>query len=270
MVKKTVTDKKRKANKQNSGKSTGPRTDRGKLNSRFNAVQSGLFAGEIVIPDCDGENASRNFSELLEDLQREFEPVGRFENMLVEKVAEGFWRLRRATRAEYGATRIEGFWDKSHELPKDSLIDKLNRSVDVERVCLQALNNAREEIRRTGSLGTENYKKIRPLVEDQHRDPASNTNTDTTSDPVIDDDFVQRIEKKLALLQFTVLQVDSRVANRMADSLKQASLPPAEELEKISRCRMRTEKEIDWALQTLLSLRKNLNRKNLNRKKQRG
>jgi hypothetical protein len=123
------------------------------------------------------------------------------------------------------------------------------------------LNEAREEIRRTGTLSAESYKKIRLLVEDQPCDPPNDKNSDTTSEPVIDDDFVERIKKKIGLLQFAVLQVDSRVATRMADSLKQGGLPPAEEIEKISRCRMRTEKEIDWALETLFFLRKNRSHK---------
>ena len=153
--------------------------------------------------------------------------------MLVEKIAECLWRLRRTTRAESGATRVQGFWDKSHELPAGSFIDRLNRSVDFERLCLQAFNEAREEIRRTGKLSAESYKKIRLLVEDQPSDPPSDKNSDTTSEPVIDkssdttsepvidDDFVERIEKKIGLLQFTVLQVDSRVATRMEDCVKQ-------------------------------------------------
>jgi len=261
VIKRTVTKKKLAANQRNSKRSTGPRTEWGKSNSRFNAVKCGLFADEVVIPDCDGENASQNFSELLLDLQHEFEPLGRFENVLVETIAECFWRLRRTTRAENGSTRVEGFWDKSYEFPKGSFIDQLNRSVDLERLCLPALNEAREEIRRTGKLSARSYKKIRLLVEDHPSDPPNDKNPDTTSEPVIDDDFVERIEEKIELLQLTVLQVDSRVATRLEDCVKQGSLPPADEIEKIYRCRMRTEKEIDWALGKLFFLQKNRSHK---------
>lgn len=281
MIKRTVTAKKLAANQGNSKRSTGPRTERGKSASRFNAVKCGLFADEVVIPDCDGEDARQNFSELLLDLQHEFEPVGRFENMLVEKIAECFWRLRRTTRAESGATRVQGFWDKSFKLPEGSFIDRLNRSVDFERFCLSALNGAREEIGRTGKLSAESYKKIRLLVEDPPSDPPSDKNSDltpepvidknpdvtsepvvdrnsdTAPEPVIDDEFVERIEKKIELFQFTVLQVDSRVATRLEDCVKQGSLPLADEIEKIYRCRMRTEKELDWALGKLFFLQKN-------------
>jgi hypothetical protein len=256
MIKKTVTPRKVAANRNNAKRSTGPRTEWGKFNSRFNAVKDGLFAVEVVVPDCDGDDARRKFSELLQNLQQEFEPVGAFQTALVEKIAEGLWRLRRATRAEYGATRVGGLWDRSHDPPEGSFIDKLNRSVDLERLCIKALTEAREEIRRTGKLSKESYQKIRLLVEDQHCDRGDNTNTETTSEPVIDDDFVQRVEKKTESLRSAVQQVDLRVAERLTDCIKQGALPPTEDSEKISRCRMRTEKEIDWALRTLFRLQK--------------
>ena len=64
MIKKTVTPRKVAANQSNANGSTGPRTEWGKFNSRFNAVKDGLFAMEVVIPDCDGDDARRKFSEL--------------------------------------------------------------------------------------------------------------------------------------------------------------------------------------------------------------
>ncbi len=256
LVKKTVTAKQVAANQRNSHDSTGPRTEWGRFNSKFNAVKSGLFADEVVIPSCDGEDAGKNFSTLLEDLRRDLEPAGRLQNELVEKAAEGFWRLRRAARAEYGATRVGGLWDRSCDLPDGAFIDKLNRSVDLERVCLKALTDAGEEIQRTGKLTRDTFHKIRLLIQDQQSDRSDSTNTAAPSEPVIDDDFRQRLDKKTESLRFAVLQVDLRVAERMSDFLKQGALPSAEDCEKISRYRIRTEKEIDWALRTLFLLQK--------------
>jgi hypothetical protein len=253
-VKKTVTARTVAANQRNARRSTGPRTEWGKFNSRFNAVKDGLLAVEVVIPECDGDDARRKFSELLQGLQQEFEPAGAFETALLEKIAEGLWRLRRATRAESGATRVGGFWDKSHDLPEGSFIDTLNRSVDRARLCVKTLTEAREEIRRTKKLSRESYQQIRVLVEDEHCGQGDNADTERTSEPVIDDDFIQRLDKKTASLRSAILQVNLRIADRMADSLKQSSLPSAEDCEKISRYRIRTEQEIDWALRTLFLL----------------
>src|SRR3954453_20274046 len=97
---KAVTTKKVEANRKNASRSTGPQTNRGKRIARFNAVTLGLFAKHVVIPICDGHGSEKEFRRLLEDLQREFQPMGPFEEWLVVKIAEGMWRLRRATRSE--------------------------------------------------------------------------------------------------------------------------------------------------------------------------
>ncbi len=57
---KTVTEKTLTANRLNAERSTGPRTDRGKNTSKFNAVRTGLFAKHVIIPLCDGEGVKNN------------------------------------------------------------------------------------------------------------------------------------------------------------------------------------------------------------------
>src|SRR4051794_6260717 len=44
--KKTMTEKQRAANRANSMRSTGPKTDQGKLNIRFNALVGGLTSSQ--------------------------------------------------------------------------------------------------------------------------------------------------------------------------------------------------------------------------------
>jgi hypothetical protein len=92
---KAVTEKKIEANRNNSKRSTGPRTERGRRSSRFNAVTLGIFAKHVVIAGCDGDNSEKEFGSLLDDLHEEFQPVGTFEEWLVLKIAECIWRLRR-------------------------------------------------------------------------------------------------------------------------------------------------------------------------------
>lgn len=75
-ITKTVTEKKLVANRQNAQQSTGPRTDIGKSNARFNAVTLGLFAKHVVVPMCDGDGSKVEFRRLVADLQQEFQPVG--------------------------------------------------------------------------------------------------------------------------------------------------------------------------------------------------
>jgi len=112
-LQRTVTTAKIEANRMNSKRSTGPRTEGGKRNSRFNALTLGLFAKHVVIPICDGYKAEKDFQLLLDGLHQEFEPVGFYEEWLVAKVAESMWRLRRATRCESGSVREAAApWEK--------------------------------------------------------------------------------------------------------------------------------------------------------------
>ena len=89
-----MTKAKLDANRQNSKRSTGPRTERGKRIARFNAVTLGLFAKHIVIPICDGYRSEKEVQSLLDGLHQEFQPAGIFEEWLVVKIAECMWRLR--------------------------------------------------------------------------------------------------------------------------------------------------------------------------------
>ncbi|HEY6371215.1 MAG TPA: hypothetical protein VIX37_11600 [Candidatus Sulfotelmatobacter sp.] len=54
---KAVTKNKLEANRKNSKRSTGPRSQRGKNIAKFNAVTLGLCAKHVVIEICDGDGA---------------------------------------------------------------------------------------------------------------------------------------------------------------------------------------------------------------------
>jgi hypothetical protein len=300
-IKKTVTTRKRRANQTNSKRSTGPRTTWGKSHSRFNAVKQGLFAAEVVIPYCDGDEPVRNFSILLDQLIKDLHPNGKFETVLVEKIAEALWGLRRATRAESGAVMI-GIWDGPVVPPKGSCLDMLIRGVDWERRCLEDLTQARGEIQRTGTLPKKTYDWMDVLFRDRSNDQAPKRpdkpenvrvgeETDTAADEaeevepgttspgedtkvtaaaetkadvhsnetghrVVDDDFVRRLEAAIESLRYVIQLVEARVKERSGDLIKRSSIPPAEDMEKISRVRARKERSIDWALRTLFQLQK--------------
>jgi hypothetical protein len=77
----TVTEKRLAANRLNAKLSTGPRTEPGKNDSKFNAVTTGLFAEHVVIPKCDGKDywdgdPKKQFAKLLGSLQEEYKPEG--------------------------------------------------------------------------------------------------------------------------------------------------------------------------------------------------
>jgi hypothetical protein len=77
------------ANRRNALKSTGPKTEDGKRQSRCNAVRHGLTAETVIgaLEDADAQSA----------VERE----------LVLRLASLLWRLRRATMMETGLFEIQ-------------------------------------------------------------------------------------------------------------------------------------------------------------------
>ena len=77
-------------------KATGPRTELGIQRSSQNALKSGIFSKATLL-----KSESRSeYKSLLDDLWRTWQPVGKFEEILVEKLASIIWRYRRMLMAE--------------------------------------------------------------------------------------------------------------------------------------------------------------------------
>ncbi|MGD1042792.1 MAG: hypothetical protein ABR913_06960 [Sedimentisphaerales bacterium] len=102
----TISEKQSEANRQNA-QLGGVKTPEGKEIVKYNALKHGLLAKEIFIPVGDGAENPEEFNALIEDLSTQFKPVGVLEEILVEKIAVAYWRLRRAYRYEVGLIRDE-------------------------------------------------------------------------------------------------------------------------------------------------------------------
>jgi hypothetical protein len=240
----TVTEKTIEANRSNAKRSTGPKTDRGKLAVRFNAVTLGLFAKHVVIPICDGHGGEREFRRLLDDLQQEFQPLGIFEEWLVVKIAESMWRLRRATRSEKGCVRKTAFGDVSSP-ENDRLMDIFAQQVGV-------LTEAEEEIRTTGTLSQRVYAEVLPLVEEDRRYSAQVEEGDKPTDVKLDTRFLSCVENRKEFLEGLV-DAHARLSDQKYDDhLAYHSLPPGEVMDKVLRYESTVQKQLDWALQRLL------------------
>jgi len=99
---KTVSAKQLEANRRNAQRSTGPKDT---SITRFNALKHGILSSEIVITVGDGKENEEEFVNLLDQLKSYYDPQGAMEEMLVEKIAVAYWRLRRALRYERGMLR---------------------------------------------------------------------------------------------------------------------------------------------------------------------
>jgi len=89
-------DKKSQANRKNAQLSTGPKTERGKAHSKYNAKTHGFYMGQVL----PGENESA-YKSLLGDVVAQFDPRGILEIVYVSLIARDIWKLYRVTQAEH-------------------------------------------------------------------------------------------------------------------------------------------------------------------------
>ena len=103
-----------KANQQNSQKSTGPRTPKGKAVVSLNALKHGLFGSTVLVT---GENQA-DFDLFSGEMLAELAPVGAVESMLAERVVGLSWRLQRIERMQNQAIDVMIARDEPSPLTK--------------------------------------------------------------------------------------------------------------------------------------------------------
>ena len=228
-MKKTVTEKKLAANRLNSKRSTGPRTERGKNASKFNAVITGLFAKHVVIPLFDDNGGA--FWALLHSLRQEFQPEAPFEIFCVAQIAEGMWSLRRKTFAEKGL--IKKAAESEGKPPEPVLLAETHLADNA------ILKKARKEIKTTGSLSPEGYRAVCPILSRHHIDTAQSTIDASIKKCVqITDDWIEA--------SFAVGKM------KREDYFARHALPPEPAMNLTHRYERAAQKKIDWALEKLL------------------
>ncbi len=83
-------------NRENARKSTGPRTEAGKLISSRNRLAHGLCSSSLLV---FGETQAE-FDALHTQIQGTYKPVTPEEQLLTSQLTESLWRLNRARRVE--------------------------------------------------------------------------------------------------------------------------------------------------------------------------
>lgn len=166
MAQTQVSEKKLAANKLNAQKSTGPRTQKGKARSRWNALKHGLLSKQVVVPLEEGKEKKAAFERLLAELREDLAPQGALEEMMVERIAVCYWRLGRGIRSETAQIAEQLESARCDEIREQS---KRFRSIS-ERLCshddearrefkdsseglqylILVLNQARDEVQRVG------------------------------------------------------------------------------------------------------------------------
>ncbi len=119
------------ANRRNAKKSTGPKTSVGRATSSWNSTRHGLLSKSL--PPIYGQD-KKQFARLLTNLQRDLEPVGTLEEVLVEKIAQEYWRLGVAAWHEAQA------FEKENPFTKSTIPVILRYQTTINRQLFQAMN----------------------------------------------------------------------------------------------------------------------------------
>jgi hypothetical protein len=98
------------ANRRNALKSTGPKTEAGKLASRCNAVRHGLTAETVIGALEDAEDYTAFEAAIIAD----YDAQSAVERELVLRLASILWRLRRTTTVETGLFEIQATHLRDH------------------------------------------------------------------------------------------------------------------------------------------------------------
>ena len=131
------------ANRRNSLKSTGPKTETGKQTARCNAVRHGLTAETVIGALEDAED----YKAFEAAVTAEYDAQSAVERELVLRLASLLWRLRRATTIETGLFEIQA--DHLSEFRKARQISPTSREI------VYALFNTNSD-RQAGSPSLEN------------------------------------------------------------------------------------------------------------------
>ena len=131
------------ANRRNSLKSTGPKTEAGKQASRCNAVRHGLTAETVISALEDAED----YKAFELAITADYDALSAVERELVLRLASLLWRLRRTTTIETGLFEIQA--DHLSEFRKSHQMSPASREI------VYALFNANSD-RQTASHGVAN------------------------------------------------------------------------------------------------------------------
>jgi hypothetical protein len=246
---KLVTPSKLEANRKNAKRSTGPRTERGKSIARFNAVTLGLFAKHVAIPICDGYKPERDFQSLLDEMHRDFQPVGVYEEWLVVKIAECMWRTRRATRCESGSVREtsvrEATW-RGGRYDNSQLVQAF-----ASELCV--LGEAETQLRESGTLSQKTYREVAQLLEEEKRKRIqSEQDNEPMGTEIYYEQFLTCITDRKEFLDDIYKSLIRIEGERSDEQFDHNCLLPEHDMDKILRYEERMHRQIDWAVKRLL------------------
>lgn len=241
---KSVSPQKVEANRRNALKSTGPKTARGKGIVRLNAMKHGFFAKEVDYLIAYLRERPSEFKSLHNQLRETLQPVGKLEELLVEKIALCFWRSRRALRCEIAQSRHGAYLAQRQ-------VERTDEYPPLVDAAIRAVKRAREDIETNGILSEATREEIEywlPKYSNRmepfrHGSPMSPEQKEASLRAI--DQTLSGLEQKHAYL-------------RDALQLQEISLtlPPGKDLERILRYEASNERQLNRALAQLERLQR--------------
>ncbi len=148
----TISEARLRANRENSKKSTGPKTTRGKDYSRRNALKHGLLSKTLLFADS-GQPMDEELHLLLESLQEKYGDADIRTHLLLDGLVVEHWRQRQALAIEKSCYRSvpEAQW---HFGPQGSLSNLQRYRTASQRAMLKNLELL-EELPPSTSEGVE-------------------------------------------------------------------------------------------------------------------
>ena len=150
-----VSERKLRANRRNAKLSTGPR-DTG--NSKYNALKHGLLSKAAIIRRGEAKEDPLELIALVDALGKDLEPVGTMEEILVDRIAASYWRLRRPQRAEVG--EIQAAADRAADDTIIEAAERLRVAQDLQPRLKGMLEDLREQIVQRGFVRKDEFAEL--------------------------------------------------------------------------------------------------------------
>ncbi|MCK4773523.1 MAG: hypothetical protein KAT30_02015 [Candidatus Krumholzibacteria bacterium] len=268
-----------KANRQNSMKSTGPKTSKGKRKVSQNALKHGVFARDVVIGAGDGKESMAEFKRLLETFRQDLKPVGALEEALVEQIVQLLWRLRRVLRCETGEIRSKLDDARSQEINRqtEKIQSKLQSAYNTKhmaafkcsssgvRYLLNILDEAEGELKQTGLISGEVLHRLKSFFGDSEIDlPGLCASYDPSGCPEEENGIFtadrghlyEAIDWEREYLEELLKSLEKSEAMALEAKILSLHLPDRETIEKLLRYESAITKQLDRAIILLHALQK--------------
>jgi hypothetical protein len=182
------------ANRRNARKSTGPITEAGKAVAKFNALRHGMTAESAVLPYED----HLAYAMLREALLSHYAPANIAEEMLVDVLANSYWRLLRARRVETSTMKlgIQALKQRNGINPAPS-----NKDDDALAVFFTDDNdNMRNQERYHGTIERSYFRAVETLRKVQNDRLRGERRTTASTSRSNENGFVSREEAKAVVV----------------------------------------------------------------------